>query len=341
MPSLQIGVQFIGDAPSSVMESRVRQLEDWGFDHFWPADERFFREVYSTLTLAALSTQRMKMGPCVTDPFTRHPALTAMAIATLDEISDRRAFLVLGAGASGFDSLGITPFKRAKSMVEATMVIRRILSGDKITSESKTIQSDGIALDFHPINQNVPIFIASNSPLGLQAAGEVSDGSVTSGMAGKTTVDYVKRLVAQGARKAGRNPKRLKNIALLKTSLSTDPIAAKNSVRVGVLQSFLNFPAFAAVGGVELPSKLRTSIDEVGYTHDPKQLAQLAPDIPDECVDAFALAGDPEEVAERLNRLHDFGVDSVIISPFAPEGQDPWETIKMFAADVLPQIKTG
>lgn len=340
MPNLQIGVQFIGDAPSDVMKSRVCQLEDWGFDHFWPADERFFREVYSTLTLAALNTQRIKMGPCVTDPFTRHPALTAMAIATLDEISDRRAFLVLGAGASGFDSLGITPSKRAKSMMEATKVIRRILSGDKITFDGETIQFDRIALDFRPTNQNIPIFIASNSPLGLRTAGEVSDGSVTSGMAGKTTVDYVKRLVTQGATKAGRNPKLLKTIALLKTSVSTDPVAAKNSVRVGVLQSFLNFPAFASVGGVELPNKLRTSIDEMGYTHDPKQLALLAPDIPDECVDAFALAGDPEEVAERLNKLHECGVDSVIVSPFAPDGKDPWETIKMFASDVLPRIKT-
>ncbi|MQF70172.1 LLM class flavin-dependent oxidoreductase [SAR202 cluster bacterium AD-804-J14_MRT_500m] len=340
MANLEIGVQTIGNAPSDLMESRVRQMEEWGFDHFWPADERFFREVYATLTLCALNTQTMKMGPCLTDPFTRHPALTAMAIATLDEISDGRSFLALGAGMSGFDALGMAPSRRAKSMREATIVIRQLLSGEKVTFHGRTLHLDEVVLDFQPTGHNLPIFIGSNSPLGLQAAGEVSDGSITSGMASKATVEYVKGLVAQGATKSGRNPELLKTTVLLKTSVSRDSTAAKNAVRVGVLQSLLNFPDFASVGGVELPKKLRTRIDEMGYTNDHKQLAMLAPDLPTECVDAFALAGNPEEVAEQLKELHDLGVDAVIVSPFSPSGQDPWRTIELIATEVLPQIST-
>ena len=64
-------------------------------------------------------TERVQLGTCVTDPFARHPALTAMAIATLDEISNGRALLGFGAGISGFPELGIVRKKPAVAMREA------------------------------------------------------------------------------------------------------------------------------------------------------------------------------------------------------------------------------
>ncbi len=339
MTTLGIGVQFIGEVRSDIMSGYARQIEEWGFDHLWPADERFFREVYANLTLCALSTHRIRLGPCVTDPYTRHPALTAMAIATLDEVSGGRAFLGIGAGLAGFEAMGFQPTKRAKALREATVLIRRLLSGERVEFHGETVRLNEMALDFKPLRADVPIYIGSNSPLGLRAAGEVADGSITSGMAGEGAVRYVKGLVGQGAAKAGRDAGPLKCIALLKTCVSQDGKGAKDAVRVGVLQSFLNFPAFAAVGGVELPAELRARLDEVGYTHDPEKLAELSPLIPDECVDAFALAGDPDEVAERLVRLAGLGVDEVIVAPFAPPGGDAWTTVETFATKVLPLLR--
>src|SRR5215468_12287270 len=87
--------------------------EDTGYDDFWLPDERFFREVYACLALCALRTQRIRLGPCVTDPYSRHPALTATAMATLDGISDQRAVLGLGAGVSGFRELGVDTSRSA------------------------------------------------------------------------------------------------------------------------------------------------------------------------------------------------------------------------------------
>ena len=55
---------------------------------------------------ARCARERIRLGPCVTDPYSRHAALTAMAIATLDEISGQRAVLGIGAGVSGFRELG-------------------------------------------------------------------------------------------------------------------------------------------------------------------------------------------------------------------------------------------
>jgi 5,10-methylenetetrahydromethanopterin reductase len=87
---VKLELLLLGDALAQLSE-RARFAESCGFDAVWLADERFYREVYGALAAIALATSRVAVGPCVTDPFTRHPALTVMAIATLDEISDGRA----------------------------------------------------------------------------------------------------------------------------------------------------------------------------------------------------------------------------------------------------------
>ena len=78
------------DPPERLVEL-ARLAESRGYDHLWLADERFFREVYTSLALCAMRTVRIRLGPCVTDPYSRHLALTAMAIATLDGIRDSSA----------------------------------------------------------------------------------------------------------------------------------------------------------------------------------------------------------------------------------------------------------
>src|SRR6516164_5924409 len=104
---MPIAMLLLGDVALPRMIEQVRLAEASGFDMICLADERFYREVYSCLAVFAGHTSRVTLGPCVTDPYARHPALTAMAIATLDEISGGRAVLGLGAGISGFAELGI------------------------------------------------------------------------------------------------------------------------------------------------------------------------------------------------------------------------------------------
>ena len=110
---MRIGLLMLGDAPAQVMVERARLAEAVGYDTVWVADERFYREVYSCLTHIAGHTSKVLLGPCVTDPFSRHPALTAMAIATLDEVSGGRGILGIGAGISG--GCGGGPLRRRGS----------------------------------------------------------------------------------------------------------------------------------------------------------------------------------------------------------------------------------
>ena len=175
---MSIDLLILGNAPIERMFERVKLAEDNGYDTVWLADERFYREVYSCLTYFAQHTSRVKLGPCVTDPYARHPALTAMAIATLDEISNQRAILGIGAGISGFAELGIDRKKPARAIREAIELIRMLLRGEMVTYKGEVIQFSEGKLSFAPVRSEIPIYVASNGPIGQKTAGAVADGAI-------------------------------------------------------------------------------------------------------------------------------------------------------------------
>src|SRR4051794_25637283 len=156
MSAPRLGLLFLGRRPAARYVEVARLAEQAGFDAFWIPDERFFREVYSLCTAVALGTWRIQVGPCVTDPYTRHPALTAMATATLDELSGGRALLGLGAGVSGFAELGLAQPRPAKAVGEAIELVRRLLTGRHIAFEGTVFKFEG-RLDFQPLRADVPI----------------------------------------------------------------------------------------------------------------------------------------------------------------------------------------
>ena len=86
----------------------VRQIEDWGFEMVGVPDAHWlWPDCYVTLTQCALNSQRLRMGTFVTNPLTRHPAVTAGAIASINELSDGRAFLGIGTGDSAVYNVGL------------------------------------------------------------------------------------------------------------------------------------------------------------------------------------------------------------------------------------------
>jgi len=166
MKPITTGVLLMGDLSAEDLASLARQVEDWGYDYIWLADERFFREIYSCLTLCALNTKKIQIGVCVTDPYSRHPALTAMAIATLDEISEGRAVLGIGAGVSGFGELGIDRARPALAMREMVGLVRKLMTGENVDFQGRMVQFNHGALNFTPVRADLPIYVASNAPRG-------------------------------------------------------------------------------------------------------------------------------------------------------------------------------
>ena len=109
-----------------------REAEDSGFDLLGVADSQsVFREMYVALTLAALNTSRVRLGPLVTNPLTRHLVVTASAVSSVDELSGGRAILGLGSGDSAIYTIGAPPATLA-GLEDAVVTLGRLTGGEPI-----------------------------------------------------------------------------------------------------------------------------------------------------------------------------------------------------------------
>ena len=135
---MRIGV-FVGASTADLMSldelvGRIKQAEDDGFDSFWvPHISARGYDALTVLALAGMQTSRIELGVGVVNPFTRNPALLAMAAATLDRISGGR--FILGLGRSDRPviegRMGIPYDGSLSALEEAVVLVRRLLSGDE------------------------------------------------------------------------------------------------------------------------------------------------------------------------------------------------------------------
>lgn len=148
-----------------------REAEAEGFDWLGVADSQsVFRELYVALTLAALHTKRMRVGPLVTNPLTRHLVVTASAIASVDELAGGRAVLGLGSGDSAIYTIGAPPATLA-GLEDAIATLGRLTTGE-------TVDRGGRPWRVHRATRRVPIYLAAEGPRTLELAGRVADGVI-------------------------------------------------------------------------------------------------------------------------------------------------------------------
>ncbi len=190
------------DEPARFTEM-VNEIESLGYANLWCTDSSLHaRSAYAYLTMAALSTTRLRIGTAVTNPLSRHPAVTAVAAATVDEISSGRFILGIGAGDRPLLALGLTPSRLGK-LERAVEDIRRLWSGE-------TVDDDGPEFSLHeahlriPARSDLPVYLSASGPKTLALAGRVADGVLILtglfGAAAKWAVSCVRR----GADAAGR-----------------------------------------------------------------------------------------------------------------------------------------
>jgi 5,10-methylenetetrahydromethanopterin reductase len=180
------------------------------------------------------NTSTIFVGPCVTDPYARHPARAVMAIATLDEISEGRAILAIGAGNSGFAVLQIDRRKPERAMREAIGMIRALLRGETFDFQGDVIAFNHGRLNFSAPRAQIPIHVASNGLVGQRMAAETADGIIMHACASVTEVRALRAALNAAANQAGRDPRAIKIIARLNTCIATDGRAARDAVRLSV-----------------------------------------------------------------------------------------------------------
>lgn len=325
--------------PLSRRVAIVESVEALGFDRLWHSNEKFGRDMVANMTLSAVHTKRIGIGAAVTDPYSVHPALTAAAMATVDEVALGRVIVGLGAGGSGFPAMGLQRERPVEAMRDAIAIMRGMWAGEPAVVEGKVVSVRNGVLGF-PARPDIRIVVATRGPAVLRLAGRIADGAMIATMATPRGVGIAWDSVRQGAQQAGRDPEDLEVISRVDTCVDRD----RDKARAGVRQmiAFLlwsSYPNrdFVTQSGMEVPAELEAMIARRDY----ELMFDAGPLVPEEFVDAFAWAGTPEEVAARIARIADMGIRRFGTWVLAPPGGGIESVIRLIAEEVMPRVRAG
>ncbi|MCH8296798.1 MAG: LLM class flavin-dependent oxidoreductase [Chloroflexi bacterium] len=161
-----------------------------GYDSVWVGDSITSKprlEPLAVMAALAARTHRVKIGTAVMLNALRHPVHLAHAIATIDNISDGRIVLGVGAGRSNNQmfvdehaAVGVPINERAARMEESIDILRKLWSLDNVSNPAGFYPFTGVTLEPRPVQQQVPIWISSNwVQRGLRRVAAQGDGWIT------------------------------------------------------------------------------------------------------------------------------------------------------------------
>jgi 5,10-methylenetetrahydromethanopterin reductase len=169
-------VNLMAKAPIGEIVELAVLAEQMGYDRCWLFDEGVMtRDVFVTLAAIAERTSTIKIGPGITNPYVRHPGATAAAIASIDELSDGRAFI--GVGAGGGLALGPLAVERTRPLqvvADAVTAMRGLFAGDTVTMTSETFALNNARLEY--ARPDIEIIMAGRGPRMTSLGGRISDG---------------------------------------------------------------------------------------------------------------------------------------------------------------------
>jgi len=322
--------------PGTMSESArlARLCEELGYDVIWLPDQSFQRDPFVALAAVAQATERIQIGLGVTTPFARHPAQIARAIASLDELSNGRAWLGLGAGNKKMflDKLGL-PQKRAAARVrETAIVIRKLLAGEAVTWESPDLVMQDVKLEF-PSRAELPIYVASRAPLMLSVGGEVADGVIAEALFTPGGIDYFLGRVEQGAAQAGRDREAIRTVCWQVVDVTDDRAAGVDALRQWAAH-------IIGASSADIVQRLGIAL-EVGdavhaaYRNGGQQAA--ARYVTEREVDAVAIVGDADHCAEKIHTIAANGIQAVNLL-VRGSAANKERILRKFAVEVMPQF---
>jgi 5,10-methylenetetrahydromethanopterin reductase len=302
------GVQLHGTFPMRRYPDLARAVESYAFDELTVHDVVWWRPVWPILTLIAEHTERVLVGPDVTHPYLRHPADTAACLAALDELSDGRAILGLGAG-SMLEPLGIAAERPVVAVRETAELTRRLLSRDRAAYEGELFCAEPQAQFFwEPLRPRVPTFVGAIGP----------------------------RMVADAARWADEvRPPGVWAPGFFRVSIGDDRDEARALGRQ-ILAQFLPLRVFEPqVAFFEIDADELRAVREAMAAGD---VGGAARQISDRTLDTFVASGDAGEIVGALEDLLEAGPSTVTFS--GRLGPDPGRAVELLGREVLPAVVT-
>jgi 5,10-methylenetetrahydromethanopterin reductase len=310
--------------PLTAFAEQVAELEAEGVDRVWLIDSQLaMKDVYVGLALAALHTNRAWLGTGVTNALTRHPTVTASSIAAISELSGGRAVLGVGAGDSAVYGIGAKP-SRVAQVEEALRFWQRVLKGEEGEWEGRAYRLPHLAAP-------VKVYLAVSQPRMCAVAGRLADGAI---VMGPSTPAFVRRQVGwieDGIREAGRQRGEVEVCLLTTVSDNVEDVRSWASTEARLIADFAELPA-----GLEpFAEEIRRAKEEYDFSQHLSVHAGHSGAVSDALARALAVAGSPEECADRLRELLAQGADGFI---FPLPGGGRLERLRFLQRDVLSRL---
>jgi 5,10-methylenetetrahydromethanopterin reductase len=319
----------------------LRVAEDCGFDMLTCGDSQsLWADWVATMTVAASVTTRPILAVTVSNPMTRHPAVTASAAASVQQISGGRFRFGIGSGDSALRNIGV----RTATVEEVGAYVEAV----KGMTANQAVRWQGADLALHWLAEPVPVpvWIAAEGPRTQRLAGRIADGVILSNCLTAERMAVAREHLAAGAAEAGREVDDLEvwcmaNLVFAPTE--AEGIAQIRSVLAGTANHVFRF----TLDGKGLPPEYHEPMRALMREYQSRHHAQPGAQNPnEELVDRYGLrdylaslgtiAGPPERCVERIREVAAVGATNLILAQFVPD-QLSW--MHTFASRVRPSFQ--
>lgn len=329
---VQLSIALSGEKPLQTYADLAVQVEQYDFDTLSIYDDLMFKPAWITLGVVAQATNRIRIGPAVSNPYLVHPAILAGNVAQLDELSGGRAYLGIGRGAF-LDFLGLESKQAVAAVRESIEMINRLLCGDHTPYNGSIFQATESAfLRWSPPREHVPVVVGTWGKRMCEMSGEIADevkaGAAWSSKVANQMWDYISR----GASRVERDPGEVTLVMGPLTSIAEDREEALAVARrsLSIYLPFLSpMTEYAGIDPDEL-ERVKTASIQGDYE-------EAARFISDETLTQFALCGTPNDCIDEIERM-------VAETPVGriefgtPHGPDESKAIQLLGERVLPHF---
>ncbi|MGA3057107.1 MAG: TIGR03617 family F420-dependent LLM class oxidoreductase [Candidatus Limnocylindrales bacterium] len=327
---MTVGLVIGGDLP--MVATLAARAEAAGLESVWVAELDHSAFVQAAAAISA--TSRIGVGTSVALAFPRSPTVTAMTAWDLDELSRDRFLLGLGPQVkrvmeARFSVRVDRPAPQMREYVQAVRTVWAANRGEAVVHEGETYR---ITMPtFHgrprPERRDTPILLAAVGPILSRVCGEIADGLIGHPLASPRYLrEAVAPAIAAGLERAGR-PSGACPITAMATVSVGDADAARRAARLQIA-FYATTPSYRAILEMHDRKALPRDLRRAFVSGDRDRMTAL---IDDELLDAIAIAGRPDEAADRLKAWD--GVAERVVLGVPWYGMDPgWQREALEAA---------
>ncbi|MFD7668320.1 TIGR03842 family LLM class F420-dependent oxidoreductase [Streptomyces sp. NPDC059788] len=305
---MDFGVVLQTDPPASDVVTTMRRAEERGFGYGWTFDSSvLWQEPFVIYSRILEHTERLIVGPMVTNPSTRTPEVTASTFATLNDMYGNRTVCGIGRGDSAMRVAGRAPNTLAR-LGDSIRIIRDLAEGRETDVGGHPLRIPWVR------DGRLPVWMAAYGPKALKMTGELADGFILQ-LADPFLTEWMVKAVRDAATAAGRDPSDVKICVAAPAYVGDDLAHAREQCRwfggmVGnhVADLVSRYGEHSGMVPEALTSYIKAR-EGYDYAHHGRSGNPDTAFVPDEIVDRFCLLGPPEAQLEKLHALRELGVD--------------------------------